>query len=201
MAHPRGMSFFRTVLPPLLVAAGLLVPCAASAQEYSSLDENGDLQGGFVQLEGHLSALSDATDRALLAGTFGVGARAGWRWSDWGAFLQIEHNMWLSTELTQEVVQGAVNIGIGGEYTFAEGFCRTSLSLGPSILAFDTVLDDAGAIGFFLDARVLGLRWTPHERIVLGLDPIAFAIVAPVLDGIPLVNVEYKTVFYVETPF
>jgi len=98
-------------------------------------------------------------------------------------------------------VQGAVNIGVGGEYTFAGGFCRTSLSFGPSILAFDTVLDDAGAIGFFLDARLLGLRWTPHERIVLGLDPIAFAIVAPVLDGIPLVNVEYKTVFYVETPF
>ena len=185
----------------LLLVLALLSPKDASAERYIALDESGDLQGGFVQFEGHLSALSDATDRALLAGTFGVAARAGWRWSDWGAFFQLEHNMWLSTELTQEVVQGAVNIGIGAEYTFAEGFCRTSLSVGPSILAFDTVLDDAGAIGFFLDARLLGLRWTPHERIVLGLDPIAFAIVAPVLDGIPLVNVEYKTVLYVETAF
>ena len=94
-----------------------------------------------------------------------------------------------------------VNVGVGVEYLYAGGFVRSALAMGPSILAFDTALDDAGTTGFFFDLHPVGLRWAPHERVILGLDPVAFSMVAPVLDGIPLVNVAYRTCFYVEVVF
>ena len=90
---------------------------------------------------------------------------------------------------------------MGVEYLYADGFVRTAVTVGPSILAFDTGLDVAGTTGFFFDARLMGLRWAPHKRLVLGLDPVAFSLVAPVLDGIPLINVAYRTCFYAEVMF
>jgi hypothetical protein len=181
----------------------LASPGHAHAEEltYRALSDEGKLKGGFVQAELHGSLLSDAADKSLLQGTFGYGFRGGWRWSGWGAFLHVEQNLWLSTELENEVVYGVINVGVGGEYTYANGFVRTSVTAGPSILAFDTVLDKAGTTGFFLDFRPVGLRWTVHERIVLGVDPLTFTIVAPVLSGIPLVNVEFRAAFYMETDF
>ena len=159
------------------------------------------LTGLFVQVEGHASLLSDIPEKALLSITFGYGVRSGYRWSGWGTFLHIEHNMWLSTELEKKVVDGALNIGIGGEYLYADGFVRTSLALGPSILMWDTILDPAGVVGFFLDLRPAGLRWVVHDNVALSLDPITFSMVAPVLSGIPLIKVEYRTIFGVEGVF
>jgi hypothetical protein len=178
----------------------LLLAGSASAADYRSLVD-GKLEGNFVQAELHASLLSDAKDKSLLQGTFGYGFRGGWRWSGWGVFLQVEQNLWLTTEQKNEVVYGAVNIGLGGEFTYANGFVRTSLAVGPSILAFDTVLDKAGTTGFFFDFRPLGLRWAVHERLVLALDPLTFTVVAPVLGGIPLANVEFRSAFYMETSF
>jgi hypothetical protein len=192
----------RTKLPALFCALGLVLGTStvAGAVEYQSL-RDGKLEGSFVQMELHASLLSDAQDKSLLQGTFGYGFRGGWRWGGWGAFLQVEQNLWLATEQRDEVVYGAVNIGVGGELTYANGFVRTSLAVGPSILAFDTVLDKAGTTGFFFDFRPLGLRWAVHERLVLALDPLTFTVVAPVLSGIPLANVEFRAAFYVETSF
>ncbi|MCA9539087.1 MAG: hypothetical protein KC620_09370 [Myxococcales bacterium] len=187
----------RTSLAALLLALVVASPAAAETR-LVSLAEDGTLNGWFAQLEAHGSLLSDVADRSLLAGTFGGAARGGYRWQGWGAFLHIEQDSWLTTDNKTEVVQGAVNIGVGGEYTFAEGFVRTSVAVGPSILLFETVLDDPGSVGVFLDTRPLGLRWTLHEHFALGLDPIGFTVVAPVLDGIPLVQVEYRTALYVE---
>ncbi len=156
---------------------------------------------GFVAAEGHASILSDAKDTSTLASTFGWQLRGGWRWGRWGGFVQVEQNMWLSSEVSSELVDGAWNVGVGGELLSADGFVRTAIAAGPSILAFDTTLDGAGSTGFFLDARPVGLRWRPHPELVLGMDPITFAAVAPVLDGIPLARLQYRSVFYGEFGF
>lgn len=183
------------------VALATLAPQSAEARDLLALSDNGKLEGGFVQLEVSGSLLTDAANKALLAGNFGYGLRGGYRWGGWGLMLHFEQSFWLTTEQNSEVVQGAFNIGLGGEVTYARGFVRTSLTMGPSILAFDTALDDAGTTGFYFDLRPAGLRWAVHDYIALGLDPIHFTVVAPVLGGIPLIQVQYRTSFYVEGAF
>jgi hypothetical protein len=157
-----------------------------------------DLSGPFAQLEGHLSLFSDVVGRSLFAGTFGYSGRGGWRFGQWGAFLQVEHNLWVTSELETEVVTGALNVGLGAEFTFANGVIRSSLALGPSVLLYDTPLDPAGSTGFFVDIRPLGVRFPFMDRFAVGFDPLGFSLVAPVLKGIPLVQLTYRTGLYVE---
>ncbi len=152
----------------------------------------------FLQAEGHLSLLSDASDRSSLGGTFGYGVKGGYRWARWGLFAQVEHNNWLASEETLTVFNGALNVGVGFEYLFFGGRARTGLAMGPSILLFDTVLEKAGDVGFFLDARFVGLRWPIGEHLALGLDPLSFALVAPIVGSIPLLLAEYRTVVTIE---
>jgi len=185
----------------MVALLGLLGPATAHGVELKALNEEGELNGPFVQVELAASLLSDAAEKALLAGSFGYAVRGGYRWSDWGLFLHVEHNNWLTTELDTEVVNGAINIGLGGDLTYARGFVHTSLALGASILAFNTALDPAGTTGFFMDLHPVGLRWTVHEYLVLGLDPITFSIVAPVLGGIPLIEIQYRTTLFLEGAF
>ncbi len=156
----------------------------------------------FAAAEAHGSLLSDVPDASVLSSTFGGGFRGGYRFeSGWAAYLQIEQNLWFASESSGEFIDGTWNIGLGGEYLSASGFVRTALAIGPSILAFDTVLDEAGSTGIYLDARPLGVRWQLHEWVVLGVDPISFALVAPVLEGIPLIQIEYRTSLYAESTF
>lgn len=180
-------------------------PNAAHAVEPSTPPSTDRWSGAHAGAEVHASLLTDATDKALLSGTYGWALRGGWRFprptGAWGLFLHLEQNLWLASELGTEVVEGAFQIGVGGELIYADGFVRTALAAGPSILAFDTALDPAGTMGFFLDLRPVGLRWSAGTNLVLGLDPISFAMVAPVLSGIPLVNVEYRSTFTGEWTF
>lgn len=156
----------------------------------------------FAVAEAHGSLLSDVPDASVFSSTFGGGFRGGYRFDNgWGTYLQVEQNLWFASESSGEFVDGAWNIGLGGELVYADGFVRTALAIGPSILAFDTVLDQAGSTGIYLDARPLGLRWRLHEWVLLGLDPISFALVAPVLEGIPLIQIEYRTSLYAESTF
>ena len=65
----------------------------------------------------------------------------------------------------------------------------------------DQLLDDAGSVGVYLDFRPAGFRWAFTDVFLIGLDPLNFALVAPVLDRIPLVYVQYRTMLYVEAAF
>ncbi|MFT5433940.1 MAG: hypothetical protein ACI9OJ_004652 [Myxococcota bacterium] len=188
----------------LLTAILLLAACPtaqADAPRLNVMDDDGRLQGAFVSVDLHASILSDAADKALLSGTFGYAVRGGYRWNSWGVFAQFEHNLWLATEQSVEVVSGVFNIGVGVDVTYARGFVRSSLVVGPSILSFDSALDDAGTTGVFFELRPVGLRWVVHENIMVGLDPISFALIMPVLSGIPIVEPQYRTTFTVEGLF
>jgi len=87
---------------------------------------------------------------------------------------------------------GTLGGGLGGEFRLADGFLRTSLAVGPSVLLFDTLLDRAGRVGLFVDVRPVGLRWKLNDRFTLGLDPFHLVLLAPVLTQIPLVRVQYR---------
>jgi hypothetical protein len=152
----------------------------------------------FVAVQVNGSVLSDIASTSVLTGALGYTIRSGYRWSGWGVFGQFEQNLWFASEHEDALVEGAVNIGVGVDFTYASGFVQTSLVLGASILAFDTLLDDAGTVGFFLELRPVGLRWSVHPNVTLTLDAISFALVAPVLGKIPLVFPQYRTGFAVE---
>jgi hypothetical protein len=156
---------------------------------------------GFVRAELHYSILTDLSDRSNLAPAFGYAFKGGYRWGVVGVFVGFEHDFWVATEFEVRVVRGAYNIAAGLDFTYFEGRAHTSIAFGPSILAFDTPLDEKGSVGWVLDFRPIGLQWDVHRNVRLGLDPISFAIVAPVLDGIPLTQIQYRTTFYVEAPF
>jgi hypothetical protein len=182
-----------------LVALLVFFAAPASAEDKPLAERSGveDTQGWFVGVDGSLSLFSDSTERSVLGNSFGYGANVGRRWGIWGAYLHLEHNLWISNELQREVTTGAFNAGIGGEYHWHEGRGRTTLAAGPSILLFDTLLDDAGETGFFLELRPTGLRFYVGD-LVITTDPITFTVVAPVLSGIPLVILQYRTVITVE---
>lgn len=152
----------------------------------------------FAAVEFHGSLLSDVPNRSLAAATAGYGARAGLRGSRWGAYLQVEQNAWRGVEAARGFDAGTFNAALGGELQFAEGRCRTALALGTSTLLFRTALDAPGTTGLFVDVRPVGLRWSLPRGFTLQFDPLTAAIVAPVLGGIPLLQLEYRTLLSVE---
>jgi hypothetical protein len=175
--------------------------CAYAGQPKALADDPKDRMA-FASVEGHFSAFSDMANATLLAGTFGYAFKGGYRWSNWGVFGQFEQNMWMApNQIEERVVRGAFNVGVGAEYIYADGLMSTSFTAGPSMLAFRTILDNPGTTGFFFHLRPAGFRWTVHDHLVLALDPLSFAFVAPVLGGIPLIYTQYRTSFAIEGTF
>lgn len=180
----------------------VLISTGARAGQPKAPDEGAKDRMAFASVEGHLSLFSDLANATILAGTFGYAVRGGYRWSGWGVFGQFEQNMWMApNQIEDRVVRGAFNIGVGAEYIYANGLMSTSLAIGPSVLAFETLLNKPGTTGFFFHLRPAGFRWTFHEHLVLALDPLSFAFVAPVLGGIPLIYTQYRTSFAIEGTF
>ena len=148
----------------------------------------------FLNMDLGLSILGEAGHREHFARSYALGVRGGLRWGNWGVFAQIEPAYWLvSNPLGGEELQGALNIGIGGEKFSVDGFIRTALSVGPSILVNAGEVDKPGTTGFYFELRPAGLRWQIAENFVVGFDPILLSLMMPVLEGIPLIELEYRT--------
>lgn len=141
------------------------------------------------------SGFNSGTGAALLGLSVGWGVRGGVDIGDaWGLFLHVEQNMWSGTSYGQGLVPGVLNVGVGGERRFFDGFIRTAVSLGTSILLFDTPLDRAGSAGFFADIRPLGVRWKLFKGpLTIGLDPISLTFLMPVLSGFPMARIQYRS--------
>lgn len=148
---------------------------------------------GWIAATGHFSLLNSAVTQSFLEASFGYGLRGGYRFGRWGVFGQVEHNLWVATELRRRVTHGAVNAAIGAEIFYFGGFARTSLAVGPSVLATDTLLDERGTTGLFVDGRPIGVHLPIGRHFAFTIDPLHVAIVAPVLRGIPLALVQYRT--------
>jgi hypothetical protein len=148
--------------------------------------------------EGHFSLFSDLPERSVINATVGYALRGGYRRGQWGVLLEIERNHWLPTELSRELQPGALNVGVGGEWLSVGGLVRSSAVIGPSILLFDTGLDDKGHVGLFVDLRPAGLHWMLSRQVGLVLDPLSLALVAPVLGSPGIHQVEYRTLLGLE---
>lgn len=189
-----------TVIASRIAAAAVLVALSATPALAEEPTSRGDERPGGLhsQFELHASVLGDAADRSILNDTFGYAGKLGWRWENVGVFVQGEQNLWGTREFERSIAQGALNVGVGGDLLYFEQRARASIAVGPSILLFDSGLDDAGTTGVFVDVRPVALRWRFHDRVTLQVDPLTFTVVAPVLERIPLVLVEYRTVVGLE---
>ena len=148
----------------------------------------------FVSADAGFSMFGETGNRENLFRSLSQATRGGLRWGNWGAYVHVEPAFWIAAEgKDDETWAGVLNIGLGGEYLYAKGFVRTSVTVGPSVLLMGTDIDTIGQTGFFLDIRPTGLRWQVADAIVVGLDPIALSITVPALDGIPLVEIAYRT--------
>lgn len=152
----------------------------------------------WLALELHGSMVSDVLTRRKDTTGAGLGLRAGWRPERFGVFFLAEGAFWRNQYADRRAVESAVNIGPGVDLVFREGFVRVALAAGVSVLTRDNPIDDAGSTGVFLDARVGGFRWALGERSAILLDPLAFQVMMPVLSGIPMVEIRYRTVLGLE---
>lgn len=187
------------VAPP--AAQAPVAPASESAKARNELTS----EGYYVQGEGNLSIIAQSASSdspGTFFRSFGFAAKAGHRWHDKAVFVVLEGNFWRSplVEGGSELVM-ATNIGVGGEILAAKGMLRTSLAFGPSILTIPPKVDEAGTVGIFLDFRPIGLRFRMTPAVVLGVDPLSFTLNMPVLSGIPLIEIEYRTSVYVEHAF
>ncbi|MCP4133071.1 MAG: hypothetical protein GY754_19045 [bacterium] len=124
--------------------------------------------------------------------------KGAYRFGSWGLFALAEFNMWKKLEYDEEEIQAACNLGIGAEFIYFEGRGVSSLGAGPAIKITDNVLKEAGEVGFFIDLRPVGIRFKLNESIFLNFDPLTLNIEAPVLSGIPLVVLEFRSIFSLE---
>jgi hypothetical protein len=185
---PRGCAAGLAIVAALVTSAPLAAEDAAPEPP----------RGFFAALEGHVSLLSDAPERSFIDATTGYGVRGGYRFGRWGLVGQVERNYWLPTELSHELVAGALDIGAGAEWLVVNDRVRLSAVAGPSILWFDATFDRKGTVGFFADLRPAGLRWRPSRRLAVAFDPLSLAIVAPVLGSPSIVQLEYRTLLGLE---
>lgn len=168
----------------------LLVSTCARAERLVTLD-----------VESHGTFFNTGSGVPLIGFNFGWAVRGGARFGAWGAFVHAEQSLWQGTEYAAHVVPGTFNAALGAEHRFARGLVRSSLALGVSVLLFDTPIDRRGTAGLFVDVRPLGLRWQLDRNFGIGVDPISLAIAAPVLSGIPLVRVQFRTTLVLEVTF
>ena len=117
-------------------------------------------------------------------------------------FLRVEGNYWTSLRSDQSHDAAlAVNVGPGGEIRYAGGRLRTGGAAGLSILAIPTDNDRAGSLGVFLELRPIGYLFHVDAATTVGIDPLSFHLTVPVLTGIPLVEIEYRTSVHAERRF
>lgn len=92
----------------------------------------------------------------------------------------------------------AFDLGLGARLDYAGGSLRSSLAAGATLLAIPGDLDAAGTVGAFVDVRPLGFAWRLGPGVRLGVVPLSLMLTVPVLTGIPLVSIQYRTTIFAE---
>ena len=90
------------------------------------------------------------------------------------------------------------DLGVGARFDYAGGRLRSSLAAGATLLAIPGDVDTAGTIGAFVDVRPLGFAWPLGPGVRLGVVPLSLTLAVPVLTGIPLVSIQYRTTIFAE---
>ncbi len=124
--------------------------------------------------------------------------KGGMRFLSFGFYVQIEYNSWEDIYDEDNIIQNAFNFGMGGEFIYFKQRARSSLSLGGAIKLNDNALQESGNIGIYFDIRPVGILFHISDFINIVFDPLSLNIEAPVLKGVPLIVIEFRTIIGVE---
>jgi len=118
-----------------------------------------------------------------------------------GALAKLDINPWFNIQESDALKPGALNIGIGPEILYFQERVRSALFVGPSVLLFDTALDEKGSTGLFIDLITASLRFPLNDGFAFRIDPATVHFVMPVLGRIPLIQIEYRHTLAMEVTF
>lgn len=155
----------------------------------------------FIAGEGHFAALSDTPRGSIVNMAFGYSARFGYRFGRWRVIGMAERSYWVPLEYGVHVDPGVLNLGVGVEALFFDDYVRIGYAVGPSILMFDAVFDDAGTVGYFVDIRPAGLRFAVAENVIITFDPVAFSLQQPVVRDPPIRKIHRRLAAGLEWQF
>lgn len=141
----------------------------------------------------HRWAVAAQVGGALTLPSLDVAIDGARRWRGFGILAKVDWNRWVNTQKPPMLTRGTLNLGLGGEYWYFDRHVRAALMAGPSILLFRTALNRPGETGVFVDCYPFSLNWRLAGPFYTRFDPLSFHVIAPVLDTIPLVVIEYRT--------
>ena len=180
----------------LLSAPGLLAPATACAEPLLARER---VEGWAVSVDVGSAVLSPLFgDDLRRSVTSHEGAWAHYRWREWSLGLRVSHTLWRIAEGEERLTQHALNLALGVERIHPSGFIRFALFAGSSTLLRANSLDRPGKTGIFLDLRPIGLIFDLGGHWTVGVDPLHVALLAPVLSGVPLVDIQFRTSLFLE---
>ena len=141
------------------------------------------------------SLLTDANEASYFAETIGVGVTVGYRLSErFTILVHVEQNVWRAQDNDDIWNSGVFNFGGGIDYEIFSPYVHASAMFGLSVLTFDTVLDHAGSVGYFVDLAPIDIRFYILKRFVVSLFPLTLRIEAPVTHSPEIYYIQYRTV-------
>jgi hypothetical protein len=122
----------------------------------------------------------------LWGATIGIGS------AGWNVFAQMDFGFYGNPSLGLDSYNEILNVGLGASLLSLNRRIRTTVSLGPSFLLTDSFANSAGAVGLYVDLRPAGILFS-LGKTVLELVPLSLSVTAPVLHGVPLILIQYRT--------
>lgn len=148
------------------------------------------------------SSTTDATIK--LARAQAIGASIDRRGEHVHVFVRGEVNTWRDQrdDGSNDFVL-TLDLGLGLRYDYAGGRLRSSVAAGGTLVAVPSDVDKAGTFGAFADVRPLCFVWPVAQMAGtrIGVVPLSLTLAIPVVTGIPLVSIQYRTTVFAERDF
>jgi len=108
--------------------------------------------------------------------------------------LDVEFNPWFDL-LSASLAPGVINAYASGTWRWLDTgtvVLRSTLKVGTSVLLFDVVGAQAGSVGVFVGASLLGVSLQLKPGLQLLIDPVEVALAVPSLKGVPFAMRQYR---------
>lgn len=178
--------------------------CGVTGQA-SAQATDGDPKRWFVEGQLHSTFVSALLDLEPLQLSFGAAVRVARRRADLGWYLSLDTTWWATTELdesSEDVFdgepQGIAALSLGIEHPYFHGRMRFMFDAGVSVMLRETTLDRRGRVGIVTSFRPVGIRIPLTSRRTLVIDPLSLSLLIPDTTGIPLLLIQFRTVFALE---
>jgi len=154
--------------------------------------------GFFGQFEAAPAFLTATVSGTGFLSSLGYATRLGYRWGMVDVFVQVGHDVWFDSDLSQRGTPSVLNVGLGLGVVYFDGRVRSAIAFGSSTMLFDDVIEDAGTTGLFVEIRPASIRWPVYGWLTIELHPLALLVEVPSTEHIPVIRASFVTVLALE---